>query len=477
MTMAAPMTGALLILPDELPQDVGRQLAELSHAFAARLGQPVVSCVLGEAGEAVAAGLRQLVAFGVRQIVAIPLLLSPDQNRNRRIFAAIQWASRRWPFLTFHPASATTWQEWAGLVRATARDALVRLGTPPGETGVLIAGPGGLDPLVNADLARLAHLAFEAGEFARVDYAFLDTARPSVAGEIAWLASRGLRNFVLVPWLLSAGDTLKRLSDQGEQAARQRDLRLTVALSPSGHSGFIDVLISRFQSALADDSLLVPSWDQVLSEIAQGGGRPGHGQGRAGGPEDEAQLQELERRINELLPLDYQGRYEDVSSRPMGTARLKFSGDGSVAWDEIWTSFCDLALAGGPSHRGTLLEAVLAADALAEPAKYEAVVAEIERGIKMVTGLPTVPSKVPGWVGVGCDSEEMAIWLMRAIIVENVMVRREADVLYLPAGPQFTLNREIKNVVTVMAKTCHYWSAHILARRRRPVSTSVGAID
>ena len=77
-----------------------------------------------------------------------------------------------------------------------------------------------------------------------------------------------------------------------------------------------------------------------------------------------------------------------------------------------------------------------------------------------------VRSKIPGWVGVRCESEEMAIWLMRAIIVENVMVRREGDVIYLPAGPQFTLKREIKNVVTVIAKTTHYWTAHIVAKRQ-----------
>src|SRR5262249_11194389 len=150
----------------------------------------------------------------------------------------------------------------------------------------------------------------------------------------------------------------------------------------------------------------------------------------------------------------------------MGTAPLRFGPDGKVAWDEMWTSFCDLALAGGPPHRGTLLEAIPASDALAEPEKYQAALAEIERGIKLVTGLPVVPSKVAGWVGVRCDSEEMAVWVMRAILVENVMVRREGEVLYLPAGPRFTLKREIKNVVTVVAKTCHYWTSHILARRR-----------
>ncbi len=177
------------------------------------------------------------------------------------------------------------------------------------------------------------------------------------------------------------------------------------------------------------------------------------------------ELRELSRRINVLLPPEYQDRYEDVTPRSMGSATLKLDDAGKVAWDEIWTSFCDLALAGGPPHRGTLLEAVTAAEANAEPEQYQAVVAELERGIRLVTALPVVVSRTPGWVGVRCESDEMAIWMMRAIIVENIMVRREGDVLYLPAGPRFTLQREIKNVITAIAKTVHYWTAHLHAVR------------
>jgi sirohydrochlorin cobaltochelatase len=33
--------------------------------------------------------------------------------------------------------------------------------------------------------------------------------------------------------------------------------------------------------------------------------------------------------------------------------------------------------------------------------------------------------------------------------------------LLLPAGPQFRLDGEIKNVVTAVAKTYHYWKEHI----------------
>jgi cation diffusion facilitator family transporter len=164
-----------------------------------------------------------------------------------------------------------------------------------------------------------------------------------------------------------------------------------------------------------------------------------------------------------LLPLRYQD--QSPSAAPMGAASLKFADDGSVAWDEIWTDFCDLALAGGPPHRGSLLEPINPAEVDANPEGYEKTLAELKRGLTMVTGLPVVRSENPGWIGLECDSEDMALWLLRAIVVENVSVRREANVLYFPAGPDFRLEKEIKNVVTVVAKTTHYWQEHIAGQQ------------
>ena len=156
-------------------------------------------------------------------------------------------------------------------------------------------------------------------------------------------------------------------------------------------------------------------------------------------------------------------RYQDnlPSAAPMSAAGLKFADDGSVAWDEIWTDFCDLALAGGPPHRGKLLEPINPDEIKADAEGYSKTIEEIERGLKMVTGLPVVESEVPGWIGLQCDSEDMALWLLRAIIVENIMARREGTVLYFPAGPAFRLEKEVKNVVTVVAKTTHYWQEHV----------------
>jgi hypothetical protein len=150
-----------------------------------------------------------------------------------------------------------------------------------------------------------------------------------------------------------------------------------------------------------------------------------------------------------------------VSAAPMGSAPMRYTEDGHVAWDEMWTGFCDLALAGGPPHRDTLLEPVPPDEVKADLENYERVVCEIERGWRMVTGLPTVRSEKLGWVGLKCEDEEMALWILRAIVVENVCVRREGSVLYLPAGPAFRLDKEIKNVITVVAKTHHYWTEHL----------------
>ena len=140
---------------------------------------------------------------------------------------------------------------------------------------------------------------------------------------------------------------------------------------------------------------------------------------------------------------------------------MRYTDDGQVAWNDMWTDFCDLALAGGPSHRDSFLEPVTPDEVKAAQEAYERVVAEIERGFQMVTGLPTVRSECLGWVGLQCEDEEMALWLLRAIVVENVCVRRERSVLFLPAGPAFRLEKEIKNVITVVAKTYHYWTEHL----------------
>jgi sirohydrochlorin cobaltochelatase len=183
---------------------------------------------------------------------------------------------------------------------------------------------------------------------------------------------------------------------------------------------------------------------------------------------DRIVLDTLERRIRTLLPEEYQDAYEERLPTPMRSAGLKFDETGKVAWDEIWGSFCDLALAGGPPHKGRLLEPGAPAAIDAEPERYDDVVAEICRGVTLATDLQAAPSPRPGWIRVITLNDGMAGWLLRAIVMENVAVRCDGALIDLPAAPHFRLEKEIKNVVTVIAKTCHYFLGHMpLTQRRR----------
>jgi sirohydrochlorin cobaltochelatase len=178
----------------------------------------------------------------------------------------------------------------------------------------------------------------------------------------------------------------------------------------------------------------------------------------------------FEARLKILLPEEYRDHYEDVQPVSMGSAGLKLGSDGRVAWDEMWRSFCDLAMAGGPPHRGTLLEPGSQAEVDAAPGRYEQVVAEICRGVEMVTELVAEPSAMDGWIDVGCPSKTMAGWLVRAITMENVSGHADGMVLHLPAGPHFRLEKEIKNVVTAVAKTSHYWLGHTSVAQHRNIA-------
>lgn len=157
-------------------------------------------------------------------------------------------------------------------------------------------------------------------------------------------------------------------------------------------------------------------------------------------------------------------RYHDgrpVSSAPMGgAADLIYGEDGQVAWDRIWADFCDLALAGGPPHRETMLEAPAPEAVAADPAGYGSAMAELTRALTMVTGWEARAAAEPGWVVLACPDAEAAAWLARAILAENVRAGQEGSCLRLPAGPDFTIGQQIKNVVTATAKAHHYWVEH-----------------
>jgi len=192
-------------------------------------------------------------------------------------------------------------------------------------------------------------------------------------------------------------------------------------------------------------------------------------QARALNSDEERCLRELEGRLRTILPDLYRDCYEDVQPVSMGSAGLKFGGDGKVAWNEMWESFCDLAMAGGPPHKGMLLEPGSSEEIEAQPKRYSAVVEEICRGIRMVSEFAVERSACSGWVRVDCDSRAAAEWLIRANVMENISARWEGTSVELPAGPGYRLEKEIKNVITSIAKTSHYWLDHLWASQQKEI--------
>ncbi len=149
-----------------------------------------------------------------------------------------------------------------------------------------------------------------------------------------------------------------------------------------------------------------------------------------------------------------------IPAAPMTAAEFLYNEDGTPNWGDMWQTFCELALYGGPPHRGddsALLVPEAEEDA---PTRVNETIEEIKRGIWETSGLYAEPSS-NNWMAVTCSSRKMAAWMCAAIILENVDARCDEERLYVPASPDFDLKTEVKSVVTVVAKVHHYWQAHI----------------
>lgn len=147
----------------------------------------------------------------------------------------------------------------------------------------------------------------------------------------------------------------------------------------------------------------------------------------------------------------------------MSSAPFVYREDGRPDWGAMWQGFCELALYGGPPHRGEEDALGPVENPLEAPANPEIdAIAEIRRGIFETTGLFSEPAE-PGWLAVTCRSKKMAAWMAASIILENVAARCDEERLLVPAHPSFRLKNEVKSVITVVAKCNHYWQAHIAA--------------
>ena len=452
-------TVALLDLQDSLTVASLSSWQCVAERLSNRLNHPVSliqEAELDDKTESYRSQIEYFVGHGHLRFVIVPL--GSSSVNQVPIQSALAWLrsqsdSENYSAVEIHLAHAWSHDEWAETVLDSVFD-FPQNNEPtngaqsemPPRTNVVLVGDG--TSAYAKELALLAYSLQQRLPELQVEYSFLSSAQPNISRMLCKSQRDADARLSILPWRLDSdsGMRLRQLCQTEAEKAQLQWLQLDFANHPS----IIHVLLGKYLSALhlrSAERYFRFNSKEPTRNVSLGNA-----------------IAELDRRIDSMLPSEYQGRTDDVKPTSMGSASLKRDHSGRVAWDEIWTSFCDLAMAGGPPHRGKLLEAVTREEVSNNLEAYHLVVQEIERGIAMVTGLPTVQSNALGWVGIACDDEQMACWLLRAIIVENVMVRREENILYVPAGPGFSIQREIKNVITSVAKTVHYWRAHLRMR-------------
>ena len=393
-------------------------LNDIAQALSQNLRLPVQTAFLQMNAPSVGEGiLNSILEHRPKRVVVLPLFVGASAAQKNNLRQIVDAARDRWREVSLYEAQPPGVHP--GMVTAY-NEAIAQSPIPTHETALLVVGRGSRDAGSNAELYQMARLLWERFPVGAVEAAFHGVTVPDVPTAIKRCVQNGARQIIVVPYVLYDHMLYETIKAQ----AVYTNVEIIVAPKLGVHEGVIEAVRQRYHEALS-------------SAHSHGG-------------------------LDLLLPPRYQGGIE-VSAAPMAAADLIFDAGGRVAWDQIWGDFCDLALAGGPPHRGTLLEPPALESVLADLQNYERVLAELARGISMITGLPVVSSASPGWIGIYCTDETMALWLLRAIVVENVSVRREGNVLYLPAGPGFRLEYEIKNVITVVAKTHHYWTEHLAA--------------
>ncbi len=446
-----PLPDSLLLLgPAGQPVATEAAYRALLPALQRRFHLPLAACRLEFREQPALAALQHYLAAGYRRLVVLPLALEYDDHQHTAIFGALDWERARNPGLDIRYAPVLGGQPL--LIEALAARAAEALAVddhaiPAAETALLVIGRGGSDPVNNAELAKVARLLWEGRPYGWVEAGYYSQTQPDIATALERALCLGARQIVVVPYWLHPGRRGPHMLAQIlAVGARHPTVPIRVAESLGDHPRVIDAIVQQVTATMTGNQ---PH-------------RAAHQHGTGGvHVHNPAYYNPGEN----VLPPRYRGGLP-VSAAPMGAAPLVYDDAGQVAWDRMWglddpdSPFCELALAGGPPHRDALLEPVTPAEVQADWAGYSRALAELTRGISMTTGLRTQLSAALGWIGVQCHSDAMALWLLRAIVVENISVRREGSVLYLPAGPAFRVAHEIKNVITALAKTCHYWQEH-----------------
>jgi sirohydrochlorin cobaltochelatase len=185
--------------------------------------------------------VARMVAAGVRDFAAVPLVLVSAGHAKGDIPAALAREERR------HPGTSFTYGRPLGphpnLLRVLERrvDEASAGGGPAGRatdragTTVLLVGRGSTDPDANAEVFKVARLLWEGRGYAGVETAFVSLAEPSVAAGLDRCRRLGAGRVVVLPYFLFAGVLPDRVREQAAGWAREHpgvDVRHAEVIGP-----------------------------------------------------------------------------------------------------------------------------------------------------------------------------------------------------------------------------------------------------
>ena len=216
------------------------------------------------------AGLDALVAKGVDDVIAVPLVLLGAGHAKNDGPAALDRARHRHPGVRFryagalgiHPALLEVAEE-------RARAALGELGSHANadETAVVLVGRGSSDPDANSDLYKVARLLQDRRGLGIVEPAFVSLAPPDVTGALERCRRLGATSIVTVPYFLFTGVLVDRIADQARAwAAEHPDARVGVGTHLGADARLARLVVERYRGA--DEGVAQVNCDCCVYRVA-----------------------------------------------------------------------------------------------------------------------------------------------------------------------------------------------------------------
>ncbi|WNI14980.1 sirohydrochlorin chelatase [Actinacidiphila sp. ITFR-21] len=250
--MTAP---ALLLVGHGTRDDAG---ADAFRSFVARLGAahpglPVGGGFIELSPPPLADAVRDMVAAGVREFAAVPLVLVSAGHAKGDIPAALARERRR------HQGTSYAYGRPLGphpdLLAVLERRVDEALGgADRAGTTVLLVGRGSTDPDANAEVLKTARLLWEGRGYTGVETAFVSLAEPSVTAGLDRCLRLGAERVVVLPYFLFPGVLPDRVREQARAWAAAYpgvDVRHAEVIGPEPE--LARLVMERYREALQGD--------------------------------------------------------------------------------------------------------------------------------------------------------------------------------------------------------------------------------